>query len=167
MVTDSTLHTLTLLLYATVPSSRQTQLLHILSGLCSHLPVPIRERHLLFHPVTQAARTIAADEGGGTQNVVDKEKARRRAEREARERGKGKGVVRYVEEVGTEEGDGEDMAMDALEEAGKTKWSMRWYDTPDPNVKGVTARKSENTDASGEVTQTSEAVQAAEKIGLR
>ena len=162
------LHTLQLTLHATVPSSRHAQLLHILAGIAGHPPVPVLERHLIFRPTATAARSIAADEGGGTQNVVDREKARRRAEREAREKSKSAGIVRYVEEV---KGLDFENSVDGEDESGsttkETRWSYRFYDVPDPNTRTVTMRKSEKADVGADVVNLEGVVKEAESKGLR
>ena len=171
----TSLHTHSVLLNATIPAHRHDQVSHILTGLCGHPPMPLVERHMLFRPATEAKRAIAADEGGGTQNVVDREKLRRRAERVARERGGRKGVVRYVEEV-DEEAKKKDttesnMELDGQEEekkeGTKNKWTWRFYDTPDPNVKTVTARKSESLGVSNAVENADDALKRAADEGYR
>lgn len=180
----TSLNTVSLTLHATVPAARHTQLLHILAGLCGHPPVAILERHLVFRTAAEPPRRIAADEGGGTQDIVDREKARRKAEREAREGAKWRGYVRYVveeeEEVelsrfGVDGAAGPITAMDVddsngvgkVNEAKMTKWTRRFWDSPDPNLRSVTARKSEVMDVSDHVHNAGEAVKTAEEQGFR
>ena len=169
------LTTLSLSLHTAVPSSRHMQLLHILTGVCANPPVPIAERHLVFCTAAEPARAIAADEGGASQNVVDVGKAKRRAEREARQGSMNRGFIRYVEELdltqarmsaGREhEGDGEGKVTG--DKLLHSTWNRRFYDTPDPTVRAMVSRKSEILDVSDSVHNVAEAVKAAGDEGYR
>ncbi|KAL9080949.1 MAG: hypothetical protein Q9159_007469 [Coniocarpon cinnabarinum] len=160
---------LTLSLFGTVIPSRRLELLHILSGVCGHLPVPITERHLVFRPAKSGARTIAADQGGASQTVLDRDKQKRRVGREAQEKAPDRGVLRYVEEV-------ESQASHQHEELDVTnvsdltsqysRWSLRFYDVPDPIVRTVTARKSNHIDLTQDVKGADDAMKSAETRGL-
>lgn len=98
------LHELTL--HASVPASRHTQILHILTGVAGHAPNTVTERHSLFRPQAVAIKRVAADEGGGRQDADYFAKLKRRAAEAAKEGAGEKGgqgwVMRAVETLNDE-----------------------------------------------------------------
>ena len=133
-----------LLLFAQIPLTRHSQLLHILTGLAAMQPVPICERHAIYKPARPRVQPTV--QVGGTQAVqsTQKQSLQKQASRD----------LFYVtlvqelkgsEETGLDSRDGRGFENGRSESSGALgsgdgKWAIRLTDVPEPAKRPVTMR---------------------------
>lgn len=99
-----------------VPADRQTQILHLLSGLTASRPVPIRESHLVFAPFRDLAtlqRAIDNSKVGSQPKIL---KA---------------GDAHLVQLVQSSSG----VDVQKQQQAEDSRWTMQLLELPEPAVK--------------------------------
>lgn len=116
---------LELSLFGQIPASRHDQALKILAGVAAMPPQRTVERHIILKPTRPVVRNSA--QVGGSQGVHDAQKAARQAQTNL-----DLYYLKLVEDLGGTEGNG--------------KWTLRFYDVPEPGKRPVMVRQSVATE---------------------
>lgn len=127
---------LELSLFGQIPASRHDQALKILAGIAAMPPHRIVERHLVFRPLRTPVK--AALQMGGSQGIQDIQKAARNAQT-----GGDLYHLRLVEDISPRQVDKHrELSKGHVNgyETSQAKWSLRFYDVPEPGKKPVIAR---------------------------
>ena len=107
-----TMHELSL--WGQVSQTREDQMLQILAGIAAMPPIPALERHIIFEPVRdEASRQKNSGPLGGSQEIVDQQKAARKAGAEKEL------FYLQIEESWADKGDDEEMGDESTSESMK------------------------------------------------